>query len=301
MSIEVTCPECGISHRVNRNLAGRRVRCPQCDTTVHVPEIEAEAVAEPTDPDPDPDLDQDPNLDADPDLDPDHDVDWNLDSDGELAAAEPAGVAAEAVTAAWTEAADRDHSFDIDSADQGGFLNDSAIHLPQPQAVSSAEPIDTHIMVLDDEHDEDEVFQRPKRPAEEIDMTPMVDVTFLLLIFFMVTAAFSLQKSIQMPRQQTDAPSVNTEEVEDELDVVEVQVDEFGSFLVMAADWERETPGKQNLTTALREAIAGNNEGMKLDVKVHELAKLHALVDALDAGTIAGFSDLKVTQVEEFE
>ena len=141
-----------------------------------------------------------------------------------------------------------------------------------------------------------------KRIEDEMDMTPMVDVTFLLLIFFMVTAAFSLQKSIEMPRQQTDAPSTSVvEEESEDLDMVEVQVDEFGSFLVMAPDWERETPGKQNLITALKEAIAGNNDGMRLVVKVHELAKLNALVDAMDAGTIAGYAELEVTQVEEFD
>jgi hypothetical protein len=31
------------------------------------------------------------------------------------------------------------------------------------------------------------------------------------------------------------------------------------------------------------------------------LAKLHALVDAMDAGTIAGYTELQVTQVEEFD
>jgi biopolymer transport protein ExbD len=105
-----------------------------------------------------------------------------------------------------------------------------------------------------------------------------------------------------MPRQQTDAPStaVIEEEIE-ELDMVEVQIDEFGSFLVMAPEWERETPGKLNLISTLREAIAGTNDGMRLVVKVHELAKLHALVDAMDAGTIAGFTQLQVTQVEEFD
>ena len=34
MSIEVTCIECGASHHVNNRLAGRRVRCPSCDTVV---------------------------------------------------------------------------------------------------------------------------------------------------------------------------------------------------------------------------------------------------------------------------
>ena len=130
----------------------------------------------------------------------------------------------------------------------------------------------------------------------------MVDVTFLLLIFFMVTAAFSLQKSIEMPKQQTDAPSTSVQEEEvEELDMVELEVDEFGSFLVLAPEWERETPGKQNLISALKEAIAGNQDGMQLNIKVHEMAKLKVLVDAMDAGTIAGFAKLEVMQVEGFD
>ena len=154
----------------------------------------------------------------------------------------------------------------------------------------------------DDDEDEEPVLARNKRPEEEMDMTPMVDVTFLLLIFFMVTAAFSLQKSIEMPRQQTDAPSTSVvEEESEDKDMVEVQVDEYGSFLVMAPDWERETPGKQNLISTLKEAAGNNSDGMRLVIKVHEMAKLSALVDCMDAGTIAGYAQLEVTQVEEFD
>ena len=39
---------------------------------------------------------------------------------------------------------------------------------------------------------------------------------------------------------------------------------------------------------------------MRLSIKVHELAKLQALVDAMDAGTVAGFAEIEVTQVEGF-
>jgi biopolymer transport protein ExbD len=171
-----------------------------------------------------------------------------------------------------------------------------------PVTASPAPTAAVNQYVDEDEDEDDQVLVRKPRPEEEMDMTPMVDVTFLLLIFFMVTAAFSLQKSIEMPRQQTDAPSTSVvEEETEDLDMVEVQVDEFGSFLVMAREWERETPGKQNLITALKEAISGNNDGMRLVVKVHELAKLRSLVDAMDAGTIAGFAELEVTQVEEFD
>lgn len=34
------------------------------------------------------------------------------------------------------------------------------------------------------------MFQRPKRPGLSIDMAPLLDVVFLLLIFFMLTSSF---------------------------------------------------------------------------------------------------------------
>ena len=160
-----------------------------------------------------------------------------------------------------------------------------------------AQPVDP----FDDDDDDGEDFApRKKMEDDELDMTSMVDVTFLLLIFFVVTASFQLQKSIMMPRQQTDAPSTSAvEEDPEELDQVELQIDERGAFLVLAADWEAETPGKQNLITKLKEAL-GDNE-TKLVIKVQEQAKLQSLVDGMDAGSIAGYSEIIVTQVEDFD
>lgn len=43
---------------------------------------------------------------------------------------------------------------------------------------------------------------------EEMDLTPMVDVTFLLLIFFMVTASYSIQKTITVPRPDPEQEGV---------------------------------------------------------------------------------------------
>ena len=90
------------------------------------------------------------------------------------------------------------------------------------------------------------------------------------------------------------------EQEEEDLEMVEVQIDEFGSFLVLATDWQEETPGKQNLITTLKRA---KQEGVpaRLVIKVHELCKLQFLVDAMDAGTIAGYAETQVTQVEDFD
>lgn len=143
---------------------------------------------------------------------------------------------------------------------------------------------------------------RGNRHETVLDMTPMVDVTFLLLIFFMVTASFALQKSIAMPRQQSEAPSTQpVEQEQDELDQVTVQIDEYGAFLVLAPDWERDVAGKPSLVTALREAKqSSGGGGVRLVIECHEAAKLQSLVDAMDAGTICDYEELQITQVDGF-
>ncbi len=52
--------------------------------------------------------------------------------------------------------------------------------------------------------------RRPKQPIE-LGMTPMIDVVFLLLIFFMVTTTFShnSELKIQLPESHGEAPKVD--------------------------------------------------------------------------------------------
>ncbi len=150
-------------------------------------------------------------------------------------------------------------------------------------------------------------FTRPRPPdKEDMDMTPMVDVTFLLLIFFMITASFSVQKSIQRPAQRKEEPSINAIERldEDNPDIVTVQVDEFNAFNVITTDWDRVAGNKQDLIVALSEAHAGDASGdqpTKLIVQAHEDCMHRAVIDALDAGREALFESFEVSTVEQFD
>ena len=45
------------------------------------------------------------------------------------------------------------------------------------------------------------------RERKELDMTSMVDVVFLLLIFFMVTASFSISQCLEQPQANNEDPS----------------------------------------------------------------------------------------------
>ena len=72
------------------------------------------------------------------------------------------------------------------------------------------------------------MFARPKRLTTSIDMAPLIDVVFLLLIFFMLTSSFtlpSLQVKLPTAKGQTDTSP----------EVILVAVDAQGSFTIQGS------------------------------------------------------------------
>jgi biopolymer transport protein ExbD len=52
------------------------------------------------------------------------------------------------------------------------------------------------------------MFTRPKRPTLSIDMAPLIDVVFLLLIFFMLTSSFAPPAvPLTLPKAGSGAPT----------------------------------------------------------------------------------------------
>jgi biopolymer transport protein ExbD len=139
-------------------------------------------------------------------------------------------------------------------------------------------------------------FRRHAASESELDLTPMVDVTFLLLIFFMVTAAFSLQKSFEVPPPRDEAAST-VEAANDDAQTVVVRVDEYNTYHVSAAIWneEKEAPSEQDLLFRLREAKLGSGVGgsaKRLVVMAHDEAVFDRVVKAMDAGNIVGMEEV---------
>jgi biopolymer transport protein ExbD len=145
------------------------------------------------------------------------------------------------------------------------------------------------------------------RDDNEIDMTPMVDTTFLLLLFFMITAAFSLQRSLQVPTPpRSDEPSTNVvqRDPSDDPDTVTVHVDENNTFRVVTTDLDVEAPSAHELLIRLREAREGNRTGRK-PTKLLVMANVEALhervVAAMDAGSQVEMEEIQLMMVEENE
>ncbi|MCA9271284.1 MAG: biopolymer transporter ExbD, partial [Planctomycetales bacterium] len=129
---------------------------------------------------------------------------------------------------------------------------------------------------------------------------PMVDVTFLLLIFFMITAAFGLQKAYELPAPDDSRPSASATSVadlEDDPTCVIVRIDEFDTFHLSAAAWEeeQEAPSKPDLLDKLRFArTSAAQPATHLLVMANEQATHQRVVDAIDAGASIGMEDVKL-------
>jgi biopolymer transport protein ExbD len=87
------------------------------------------------------------------------------------------------------------------------------------------------------------MFTRPKRPTHTIDMAPLIDVVFLLLIFFMLTSNF-VPPSLPLKLPQASSAAVTPGEA------VVVSLDAEGVVAIAGTPVTLE-----NFETALKEAL----------------------------------------------
>lgn len=145
-------------------------------------------------------------------------------------------------------------------------------------------------------------FQRRPPPDEELDLTPMVDVTFQLLIFFMLTAAFALQKSIDLPTpdpSQAAAQSRTLEEIEEDEDYVIVRIEDDNVILL-----EDKEVSRHEIVPRLREMRErplgkSNRPPNSLMVLASGNALHETVVLVLDAGTEVGMENVRLSTQDD--
>lgn len=104
----------------------------------------------------------------------------------------------------------------------------------KPKQAPGAKPGEQEKPLRARDADDEEGFPtRAAAEVEELDMTPMIDVTFLLLIFFMITASFTLQKSLNVPPPDPDeGASENPVTDEMQAESIEIRIDQENTILV---------------------------------------------------------------------
>ena len=146
--------------------------------------------------------------------------------------------------------------------------------------------------------DEENISAIKRSEEDDMDLTPMVDVTFLLLIFFMITAAFAVQKALEVP-PMNDTPSQSVDVLED--DSVVVRIDQDNIYWIGAPLWseEQRTPSVHEMLTKVREAKGGKGGPTKMLVQANGDSRHEFVVAALDAGSDVGMEEIKLMSYEE--
>ncbi len=130
--------------------------------------------------------------------------------------------------------------------------------------------------------------KRPKRRVGiRIDMTPMVDVAFLLLIFFMVTTVFRTPQALEinLPPDPNAKVEVNQEHVL----TIRVLPDERSYWRRAQDPWARTDVGK---LTDVFKTYKGNKDLIVI-IKIDREAKFNNMVhiiDELDLASLTRFS-----------
>lgn len=94
-------------------------------------------------------------------------------------------------------------------------------------------------------------FRQLRRPEVSINLTPLIDVVFLLLIFFMVSTSFSelTQLVVDLPQAEGAPASTNT--------TLLLVVDVEGNMTLDGAPVPNDARG---LSEALRQRLSGNTD-----------------------------------------
>ena len=128
---------------------------------------------------------------------------------------------------------------------------------------------------------------RPHRHKRNVlvDMTPLIDVVFLLLIFFMVSTTFDRQSQLKVDLPQASA----TPEEAEEPVVIEVVVDSKGHFYL--DNKELVTHDVETLKRALKKTAGGRTD-VPVRVTSDRQAPFQAIVTVMDAAGQLGMSRL---------
>jgi biopolymer transport protein ExbD len=120
-----------------------------------------------------------------------------------------------------------------------------------------------------------------------VDLTSLIDVVFLLLIFFMVSTTFERQALLKV-----DLPEASEVEDRTELpDTLELVIDSAGRMYLN--DRQLVNSEERTLRAAIEEAV-GEERTIPLVLRADRQTPHHYVVTAMDVAAQLGFSNLSI-------
>lgn len=133
-------------------------------------------------------------------------------------------------------------------------------------------------------------FQRSLKEEVSVNLTPLIDVVFLLLIFFMVTTTFSRNTNLLINLPEASGETAQQEAVE-----IEIMIAENGTYSVNG----RQLVNAQ-LETLMRTVaeVSGGDTSIPLIITADANTTHQSVVTAMDAVAQLGFTRLNIATRE---
>lgn len=132
---------------------------------------------------------------------------------------------------------------------------------------------------------------RPRRSEEpEVNLTPLIDVVFLLLVFFMVSTTFVREADLEILLPEASLEGAPQEERE-----LEVIVSADGYYYVNGRELVNNRPA--TLDRAIRRLV-GDERALVVTIRADANASHQSVVTVMDVAGRLGFSQIKIVTAE---
>ena len=136
-------------------------------------------------------------------------------------------------------------------------------------------------------------FRRQKKSENGVNLTPLIDVVFLLLIFFMVSTTFTKETHLVV-----DLPEADGDQVESSAQEIDILITRDGGFSVngmVLINNKIET-----LMKGISE-VSGGDVALPVIITADAHATHQSVVTAMDAAGRLGFVKLRITTMPSEE
>ena len=130
-------------------------------------------------------------------------------------------------------------------------------------------------------------FRRQRGEEVGINLTPLIDVVFLLLIFFMVSTTFTRETQLSI-----DLPEAQGQVKESTQDQIEILIDEAGTYRV---NGQGLVDARMRTLQAAIYKISAGDTTMPMIITADAQAAHEDVVRAMDAAGQMGFVHLSIT------
>ncbi|PHS22900.1 MAG: biopolymer transporter ExbD [Methylophaga sp.] len=118
----------------------------------------------------------------------------------------------------------------------------------------------------------------------DVNLTPMIDVVFLLLLFFMVSTSFIRESSLKV-----DLPEASGQVLAQQEQAIDIIINLNGIFIINGTTLDN--PSSEQLSEHLKQAV-GDIEDPHVIISADAKAEYQSIVTAMDVAQQLGYSRL---------